>query len=83
MPMPGITLGDCGKKAGLDGIDNGFILFNNVRIPKENLLNRIGDINENGEYVSPIKNSDLRFGLSLAGLSAGRIALCYNVRAAF
>ena len=34
MPMSGITLGDCGKKEGLDGIDNGFIIFNNFRIPR-------------------------------------------------
>ena len=27
MPLPGVTLGDCGKKEGLDGIDNGFIIF--------------------------------------------------------
>lgn len=27
-PNKGIVLGDCGKKLGLDGIDNGFIIFN-------------------------------------------------------
>jgi len=47
-PLPGVTIGDCGKKAGLDGIDNGFILFNNVRIPKANMLNKLSNINENG-----------------------------------
>ena len=46
MPLPGVTLGDCGKKQGLDGIDNGFMIFDNVRIPKANLLNRFSDINE-------------------------------------
>lgn len=46
MVMPGITIGDCGKKEGQDGIDNGFILFDNVRIPKENFLNRLSDIND-------------------------------------
>jgi len=78
-PLPGITLGDCGKKQGLDGIDNGFIMFDNVRIPKSNLLNRLSDINDDGEFTSPISNPDQRFGLSLGGLSSGRIILCLNV----
>ena len=32
LPLPGITIGDCGKKEGYEGVDNGFILFDNVRI---------------------------------------------------
>lgn len=79
MPLPGITIGDCGKKEGLDGIDNGFILFDNARIPKGNFLNRLSDINEAGEFVSPIKNNDQRFALSLGGLSTGRIILVQNM----
>ena len=79
MPLPGITIGDCGKKEGQDGIDNGFILFDHVRISKGNFLNRLSDIDENGEFTSPIKNADLRFGLSLGGLSTGRIILINNM----
>lgn len=73
--MPGIILGDCGKKEGLDGIDNGFMIFNNVRIPKENFLNRFSNITDDGKFVSEIENSDQRFGLSLGALSSGRILL--------
>jgi len=58
MPLPGITIGDCGKKEGQDGIDNGFIIFDNIRIPKANFLNRLSDVTEAGEFVSPIQNSD-------------------------
>lgn len=47
-PLKGITLGDCGRKMALDGIDNGFIIFNNVRIPRVNLLNRFSDITKDG-----------------------------------
>lgn len=57
-PFPGVTLGDCGKKEGQDGIDNGFIIFNNYRVPKENLLNRFGYINDDGIYESSIKSDD-------------------------
>lgn len=75
MPLPGITLGDCGAKEGFHGIDNGFMMFDNVRIPKENFLNRLSDIDDDGKFTSPIKSIDARFGLSLGGLSSGRI-LC-------
>ena len=48
LPLPGIILGDCGKKIGKEGVDNGFIIFNHVRIPRENLLNRFSDVTEDG-----------------------------------
>lgn len=50
LPLPGITLNDCSKKEGLDGIDNGFMIFNNVRIPKENLLNRFSSFTDDGKF---------------------------------
>lgn len=50
--LPGITVGDCGRKEGLDGIDNGFILFDNVRIPKGNFLNRLSDVTDEGVFQS-------------------------------
>lgn len=31
--LPGIAIGDIGKKMGRDGIDNGWIQFTNVRVP--------------------------------------------------
>jgi acyl-CoA oxidase len=43
-PMPGVLLGDCGPKNGLNAIDNGFIMFDNVRIPVENQLSRISGV---------------------------------------
>jgi acyl-CoA oxidase len=39
--LPGITIGDCGDKFGLKGVDNGFLIFRNVRTPRTNLLDRI------------------------------------------
>jgi acyl-CoA oxidase len=75
MPIPGITLGDCGKKAGLDGIDNGFLLFKNIHIPVENLLDRYSSLSEEGRFTSPFKSADTRFAVSLGSLSGGRIVL--------
>ena len=31
--LPGVMIGDCGQKNGNNGIDNGFIKFEKVRIP--------------------------------------------------
>ena len=66
-------------KEGVEGIDNGFILFDQVRIPKANFLNRLSDISADGVFTSPIKSADQRFALSLGGLSTGRIILIYNM----
>ncbi len=41
---PGVTTSDCGLKGGLPGVDNGRIVFDQVRIPRENLLNRYADV---------------------------------------
>jgi len=39
-----------------------FIMFNKFCIPKENLLSKTGDINEDGKYVSPFKDKSKRLG---------------------
>ncbi|KAJ0031868.1 hypothetical protein Pint_14469 [Pistacia integerrima] len=38
--------------------------FDNVRIPKENLLNSIADVSPDGEYLSAIRDPNQRFALS-------------------
>jgi len=42
--MPGVTVEDMGYKMGLNGVDNAKLSFDNVRIPRENLLNRYSDV---------------------------------------
>lgn len=61
--LPGIIIGDCGKKIGHDAIDNGFIIFNNFRIPRENMLNRLSNVSKEGKYTTAIPNIDKRFGV--------------------
>ncbi|KAH8240830.1 hypothetical protein KR026_005838 [Drosophila bipectinata] len=73
LPFPGVTVGDLGEKIGLNGIDNGFVMFNQYRIPKANLLSKTGDIDDQGNYTSQIKDERKRLGASLGALSVGRV----------
>ncbi|OLT08403.1 acyl-CoA oxidase [Pseudonocardia sp. CNS-004] len=74
-PVPGVTIGDCGRKAGLNGVDNGRLTFDHVRVPREALLNRFGDITEDGAYTSSIANETRRFFTMLGTLVRGRISV--------
>lgn len=80
--MPGVTIGDCGAKAGLPGVDNGRLTFDQVRVPRTNLLNRYGDIDEHGTYTSPIENQTRRFFTMLGTLVRGRISVAGGAGAA-
>lgn len=73
--LPGRRVEDCGYKVGLNGVDNGRIWFTNVRVPRKNLLNRFGDINDDGEYTSPIQNPSRRFFTMLGTLVGGRVCV--------
>lgn len=74
-PFAGVIVGDLGEKVGLNGIDNGFVMFNRYRIPRENLLNKTGDVTPEGNYVSQFKDPNKRLGASLGTLSAGRVTV--------
>ena len=73
--LPGIRIEDCGYKLGLNGVDNGRIWFDQVRVPRQNLLNRFGDIDAKGKYTSPISNPSRRFFTMLGTLVGGRVCV--------
>lgn len=73
--LEGITIEDNGYKLGLNGVDNGKIWFHQVAVPRENLLNKYGDIKEDGSYHSPIENPNKRFFTMLGTLVGGRICV--------
>jgi acyl-CoA oxidase len=73
--LPGITIEDCGRKMGLNGVDNGKILFHHVVIPKDNMLDRFASVTEEGTFSSPISSDNRRFFTMLGTLVGGRIGI--------
>jgi acyl-CoA oxidase len=80
--MPGVTTSDCDYKGGLPGVDNGRIVFDHVRIPRDNLLNKYGDVAADGTYSSPIENPSRRFFTMLGTLVRGRVTVGGSAAAA-
>jgi acyl-CoA oxidase len=71
----GVKIEDCGEKMGLNGVDNGLIWFDHVRVPREALLNRYADVDADGKYSSPIENPNKRFFTMLGTLVQGRVCI--------
>jgi acyl-CoA oxidase len=74
-PVPGVRIEDDGLKAGLNGVDNGRLAFDSVRVPREALLDRYGSVAEDGTYSSPIDSVNRRFFTMLGTLVQGRISV--------
>lgn len=72
---PGVRIEDDGRKMGLNGVDNGRIWFDDVRVPREALLNRFADVTPDGTYESPIENPNRRFFTMLGTLVQGRVCV--------
>ncbi|UZP35051.1 hypothetical protein NXS19_002867 [Fusarium pseudograminearum] len=61
-PLENIHVGDIGPKFGYNTMDNGFLLFNHVKIPHVNMLNRFSGIDpETSKYIRP-SNPALIYG---------------------
>lgn len=68
--MPGISIGDIGSKMGRDGIDNGWIQFSSVRIPRYFMLQKYAKVSEDGTVTQPPNNQ-----LSYSALLGGRVVM--------
>lgn len=74
-PMPGVQIEDCGHKMGLNGVDNGRLRFDRVRLPRDALLGRYATVTEDGRYQSPIDSPGRRFFTMLGTLVGGRVCV--------
>jgi acyl-CoA oxidase len=81
-PMPGVTIGDDGHKAGLLGVDNGRLSFDHVTVPRDMLLDRYGQVAADGTYTSSIENDTRRFFTMLGTLVRGRVVVGGSASAA-
>ncbi|WP_454041726.1 acyl-CoA dehydrogenase family protein [Cellulosimicrobium sp. Marseille-Q8652] len=73
--LPGVGGEDDGQKGGLNGIDNGRLHFDHVRVPRADLLARYGSVAADGTYSSPIDSPGRRFFTMLGSLVQGRVSL--------
>lgn len=73
--LPGVRVEDCGAKLGLEGVDNGRIRFDEVRVPRTALLDRFAGIDDDGRYHCSIENPDRRFFTMLGTLVQGRVSV--------
>ncbi len=73
--LPGIRIQDNGPKGGLNGVDNGRIWFDRVRIPRGALLDRFSTVHPDGRYESSIPSPGRRFFTTLGTLVGGRVSI--------
>ncbi|KAI1314700.1 Acyl-coenzyme A oxidase (Acyl-CoA oxidase) [Mortierella claussenii] len=69
-PLPGVVIKDQGPKQGAISMDNGYARFDNVRIPRENMLMRFSQVSRDGVYSKPIHPK-----LAYGGMTAVRTTL--------
>ncbi|MFO0515361.1 MAG: acyl-CoA dehydrogenase, partial [bacterium] len=50
LPLPGIRLGDLGTKVGDHENDTGFMILDNVRVPREYMLNKFKNVTKEGVF---------------------------------
>lgn len=52
-PLPGIEVGDIGSKMGYNAMDNGFLRFDHVRVPRRAMLMKHARVSPDGTYAAP------------------------------
>jgi acyl-CoA oxidase len=74
-PSQGVMIEDMGIKMGLNPIDNGRLMFDHVKVPREAMLNKICDVTEEGNFVSDLKKPSARFFKVADRLLSGRLCI--------
>lgn len=79
--MPGVAIGDIGSKMGREGVDNGWIQFSSVRIPRAFMLQKYCKVSRDGAVTLPPLEQ-----LSYISLLQGRVGMAsdsYRICARF
>ena len=74
-PLPGVTVGDIGPKFGFELKDNGFLKLDHVRIPRENMLMKLAQVEPDGTYSRRL-SSKLAYG-SMVLVRTGLVRFSY------
>ena len=53
----GVSIEDMGIKMSLNGIDNGKLVFNQVKVPRSALLDKLNQVTADGTFVSKTKKT--------------------------
>uniref|UniRef100_A0A2M4BG86 Acyl-coenzyme A oxidase n=1 Tax=Anopheles marajoara TaxID=58244 RepID=A0A2M4BG86_9DIPT len=76
MPLKGITIGEIGNKLGMNGVNNGFLGFDQVRIPRKNMLMKNAKLLEDGTFVKPPSQA-----LTYGTMMFVRVVICRDMAA--
>jgi acyl-CoA oxidase len=86
LPLSGIRLGDLGNKMGDNANDTGFMLLENVRIPRTHLLSKYRTVNAEGKFVDLVKSDSkvhyttmMTARANMVSTSAARLAQCSTI----
>lgn len=77
-PLPGVRIEDNGQKLGMNGVDNGRLWFDHVRVPRVEMLDRFAQVAADGTYASKIANPAARFFTTIGTLVGGRVSVGHS-----